>query len=168
MNNLFIYVIPYNGTPSQSLVSNIRKAYKIESISGKASKTIFCINKSAVGHQNEVFDRDYKREYVKKIKNRIESSDYDEEDSTIKEVLNRFKKDKDGKHLVEEAYKEIQAMNREFKEYALGAISKKNFLFPDWINPDSRRGIKGPVEVREKIDEYLYTCWGLSVTKSKH
>eukprot|EP00092_Neocalanus_flemingeri_P046452 GFUD01052255.1.p1 GENE.GFUD01052255.1~~GFUD01052255.1.p1 ORF type:complete len:677 (+),score=145.87 GFUD01052255.1:1032-3062(+) len=150
MNNLFIYVMPYNGTPSQSLVANVRSAYKIERISGKASKTIFCINKSAVG--NEVFDDTYKKQFVEKIKDGI---DYEEEDSSLIKFLNELKKDNKTKEKGEDAYNEIEARNKELKDYAIGAISEDDFLFTDWTTEASHRGIMGPDEVRRRIKKYL-------------
>eukprot|EP00092_Neocalanus_flemingeri_P054092 GFUD01063690.1.p1 GENE.GFUD01063690.1~~GFUD01063690.1.p1 ORF type:complete len:531 (+),score=116.79 GFUD01063690.1:144-1736(+) len=153
MNNLFIYVMPYNGTPSQSLVANVRNAYRMEMVSGKASKTIFCINKSAMGN-DEVFDDSYKKQFVEKIKDGI---DYEEEDSTLRNVLNELKKDKKTKNMVEDAYKEIEAMNKKLKGYAIGAISEHDFLFTDWRTEASHqdRGIMGPDEVRRRIKQYL-------------
>eukprot|EP00092_Neocalanus_flemingeri_P008198 GFUD01008839.1.p1 GENE.GFUD01008839.1~~GFUD01008839.1.p1 ORF type:complete len:1020 (+),score=178.99 GFUD01008839.1:195-3254(+) len=150
MNNLFIYVIPYNGTPSRSLVANVMSAYRIEMVSGKASKTIFCINKSAVG--DEVFDNTYKKQFVEKIKDGI---DYKEEDSAMIEILNVLKKDTKPKHNFADAFKEIEAMNKKLNAYALDAISEDDFLFTDWTTEASNRGIMGPNEVRRRIKKYL-------------
>ena len=49
MNNFFVFVMPYNGTPSLSLVENVKTAYSMQKVAGKSAKTVFCINKAA-GH----------------------------------------------------------------------------------------------------------------------
>ena len=41
MNNLFIYLMPYTGTPDKDLVKNVKAAYAMQRTSGKGSKTLF-------------------------------------------------------------------------------------------------------------------------------
>ena len=57
--------------------------------------------------------------------------------------------------MIEDSYKEIEARNRELKDYALSAINNSDFLFTDWKDEASKRGIQGADEVRKRINQYL-------------
>ena len=58
MNNFQVYVLQYNGNPDTQLIENIKMAYRMKKISGKSSKTLFCLNKASLlqGEDNTAFD----------------------------------------------------------------------------------------------------------------
>ena len=89
MNNLFIYVVPYNGSPSESLVENVRTAYKMEKQAGNAARTLFCM--CGMDHfKNESFDDSYKTVFVGKIRKKLEKPEV-EKDSTLQKLLTKIK-----------------------------------------------------------------------------
>ena len=56
MNNLQVYVIQYNGSPNQQLIENVKLAYRLKKASGKASKTLFCLNKASLYAESESYE----------------------------------------------------------------------------------------------------------------
>jgi len=148
MNNFFVYVIPFNGTPSQSIVANVKAAYRMEYFSGKSAKTIFCINQSSKNRGEVVLNDNYKEKYVEKIKEGIQNTDYEEE---YKEIFDKLKNEKTNRQWIDE----IKETNEKLKKYALDVITTNDFLFTDWLNPDPNVGIEGPIEVGKRIRQYL-------------
>jgi len=146
MNNLFIYIMPYDGTPNQSVISYVRDAYHVERLSGRGSKTLFCVNKCGrLDYKNESFLEIDKETYVEKIREAL-TKYVDEVDEEIKKIL---KKNKDTKTL-----EALEQFRKEDQDFALQKLNIDNFVFTDWIEPDIRRGIFGPEEVKKKIKEY--------------
>ena len=142
--------MPYNGTPSESLVENVRTAYSMQKVAGKSAKTVFCINKSA--RETGTFDDVYKREFVDKIREDIREKDFTVDERTWKKWANEGAAKVSG---ASEVYDAIHAQNKELKQHTLDALSDEDFIFTDWENPDPVRGIKGPDEVRHRIQKYL-------------
>ena len=150
MNNLFIYVIPYSGSANKNLIENVRAAYQIENLSGKGSKTLFCLNKcGAEEHQKDDFHDAYKQTYIEKIRNGLENTDeeleLEEQDSKVKDLR---------KKLGKETYEKLETSKKYNQKYALEALNQKDFLFTDWIRKDTKRGIFGPEEVKRRIREF--------------
>ena len=50
MNNLQIYVMMYNGSPNQQLISNVKMAYRLKKLSGKSSINSFVSTKLLPWH----------------------------------------------------------------------------------------------------------------------
>ena len=148
MNNFFVYVMSYNGTPSTSIVENVRIAYRNQKVAGKSARTVFCINKAAT--HEDTFDSRAKKEFVNKIRVDIKKNSFTDEERNGEKIA----KESDSK-LAYEAYQALKAENKEFKQYTLDKISDKDFIFTDWKNPDPDRGIEGPDEVKSRIEEYL-------------
>lgn len=149
MNNISIFIIPYNGTPSESLVESVKTAYTMEMVAGKSAKTIFCINKAAMYNENFI---KYKQEFVNKIRQDIEEKEFTKDEVSWK----KWAKEKGAKLSgTSDIYQEIIDKNKALKEYTLKAISEEDFIFTDWVNPVPARGIMGPEEVRRRIKEYL-------------
>ena len=67
----------------------------------------------------------------------------------MKRMKNILKKKKDT-----ETLKAFEQFRKENQDFALKKLNIDNFLFTDWKEPDPRRGIFGPQEVRKKIEEY--------------
>ena len=151
MNNFFVYVMPYNGTPSESLVENVRMAYSMQKVAGKSAKTVFCINKAS--RETGTFDDVDKKEFVDKIREDIKEKDFTNEEGILKKWAKEGAAKASG---TSEMYQAIKAENKELKRYTLAAISDEDFIFTDWeAGADPVRGIKGPDEVRRRIQEYL-------------
>jgi GTPase SAR1 family protein len=152
MNNLQVYVIQYNGSPNQQLIENVKLAYRLKKASGKASKTLFCLNKASMYAESESFDERYRKEYVQKIKVHIINHPYDEKEESL------WKKFKEGarEQLGDTVYLEIARMNEELKQYTLDQIRDDDFIFTDWKDAEKyKKGIKGPEEVRKRIRDFL-------------
>ena len=144
MNNLFIYIMEYDGTPNQSVITNMMDAYHVERLSDRAFKTVFCVNKCGKGGNEETFLENYKQTYVQKIRDSL-SKYKSEVDKEIKEIL---KKNND-----QETLKVLEQNMKEDQKYALKKLNIHDFLFTDWNEPDTKRGIFGPEEVEKKIKE---------------
>ena len=90
-------------------------------------------------YSEEDFLESYKKTYVEEIVKGL--TQYDVE---IK------------KHLKEENDMDALETLKEDQEYALEKLKIfDNFLFTDWKEPDTSRGIVGPEEVKKQIEEYL-------------
>ena len=150
MNNLFIYVVPYNGSPSESLVENVRTAYKMEKQAGNAARTLFCITMCGMDHfKNESFDDDYKTDFVGKIRKELEKPEV-EKDRTLQKLLTKITDTS-----LSDWYNQIKEKEMELKAYILDNLKEEDFMFTDQLSPDPSRGIKGPKEVKERIKSYL-------------
>ena len=156
MNNLFIYVVPYNGSPSESLVGNVKAAYAMEKHAGNAARTLFCINMCGVDRfKDDSFDDDYKKAFVEKIRNEIEKTEYEiQKNSTLQKLVKNVT-DRCTKTSLIDWSKEFTEMQRELKAYTLQNLKEDDFMFTDQMSQDPDRGIKGPKEVKERIKSYL-------------
>jgi energy-coupling factor transporter ATP-binding protein EcfA2 len=152
INNFFVYVMPYTGTPSEALVKNVKMAYEMEMYAGKSAKTLFCINKAT--REDVMFDEEYKTKFVQMIKDYIRENDFNEEESLMKKwsagITNKV-----AQTVSNEAYEEIKAKYKELKEYTIKNLTTDDFIFTDWKQHDTNRGIKGPEDVRKRIKSYL-------------
>jgi len=154
MNNFQIYVMMYNGTPDKQQIENVKMALRLKKLSGKSSKTLFCLNKASahLSKDNLNFMDDYRKSYVKIIRDHIESHPYDEKEET---VWSRIKK-KSKEVLYSNAYEEIKEINEKMKQYTLQALDDEDFIFTDWEDKKAHeKGIKGPEDVRKIIRKFL-------------
>ena len=151
MNNFQVYVIQFNGTPDKDLIAHIKTAYQLKHISGRSSKTLFCLNKAAT-LQTEKISKEYRRKFVERVKAHIEEAPYDEKEESLWKKLKDANKEAFGNQA---SYEEIVKRNEKMKQYILDEISYHDFIFTDWIQrvPDS--GIRGPEEVRKRIQKFL-------------
>ena len=156
MNNLFIYVMPYNGSPSENLVANVRAAYAMQKQAGNAARTLFCINKCGEeGFKDDLFDDEYKKEFVGKIRDEITDAEFKtEKDSSLQKLAAKLT-DTVANSNVSDLLKEIREKQRELKEYTLKNMKEDDFMFTDQLRQDPDRGIKGPKEVKAEIKRYL-------------
>ena len=53
-----------------------------------------------------------------------------------------------------ETLKALKQFRKEDQNFALQKLHIDNFLFTDWHEPDTGRGIFGPEEVKKQINEY--------------
>jgi len=156
MNNLFIYVVPYNGSPSESLVENVRTAYAVEKQAGYAARTLFCISMcGSERFKGYTFGDDYKKEFVGKIKDEISRSEFETgKDGSLQKLAMKLR-DTAANTSAGDFMEEIKKKEREQKEYILENLKEDDFMFTDQLSPDPSRGIKGPKEVKERIKKYL-------------
>ena len=99
------------------------------------------------------FDDVDKKEFVDKIREDIKEKDFTNEEGILKKWAKEGAAKASG---TSEMYQAIKAENKELKRYTLAAISDEDFIFTDWeAGADPVRGIKGPDEVRRRIQEYL-------------
>ena len=153
--NLFVFVVPYNGTADEFLVENVKSAYEKQRQAGRLSKTIFCLNKCGnPEHDGEIFDETYKQEFLNKIRADIANRDFKKEDGAVKKIAARVTEEV-GKSQVEEICNEIIAVSDELKKYTMDALGTGDFIFTDWCKEDPERGIYGPNEVKKRIDDYV-------------
>ena len=153
--NLFVYVVPYNGTADENLVENVKAAYEKQRQAGKFAKTIFCLNKCGRSeHNGEIFDENYKQEFVEKIRTDVAEKDFKKEEGTIRKiaagVTHRI-----AKAAVDDMYNEIMAVSNELREYTMKALDHNHFIFTDWFQESPERGICGSQEVKKRIENYL-------------
>ena len=143
MNNMFIYIMEYNGEPDKTLVNNVATAYRIMSCSGKFSKIIFCLNKANWKMPDKIFDDNYKQSYVTKISDFIKNNR--EEYWWEKAKLPRKEKE------------EWAAEEEKHKKYIMDNMKSEDFLFTDWKRDmkAASNGVEGPEEVRRRIKDFL-------------
>ena len=118
MNNMFIYIMEYNGEPDKNLVNNVATAYRIMSCSGKFSKIIFCLNKAFWKMPKKKFDDSYKQLYVEQIRDHIKNN----QEEYWWERANIPRKDKES----------LAAKEEEYKKYIMDNMKIEDFLFTDW------------------------------------
>ena len=151
MNNMFIYIMEYNGAPDTTLVSNVKSAYRILKISGEFSKILFCLNKAQLKCPEFNFDDNYKQHFIGEIKEHIRSHPYDETEASWLSKIS-------GK--ISETYvKKVNAEQEAHKNHVLEALDSDDFIFTDWKIrsefDDANRGVQGSEEVRRRIRAYL-------------
>ena len=151
MNNLFIYVMEENGTPNKDIVNYVKTAYAMQLKSGKASKTLFCINQAAVNNEagEDSFHNNYRALYVDKIRAAIEKNPYDELAEEHEKGLQSAKESH------REDFKKVLDAKEKAKMDILNAINEEHFMFTDLKDPDPKRGIRGPKDIRQRILEFL-------------
>jgi len=153
--NLFVCVVPYNGTPDENLVENVKVAYEKQRQAGKFAKTIFCLNKCGhPEHNEERFDEVYKQEFVEKIRRDVAKKDFKKEDGAIKKAISGYK-EKIAKTVADEIYHDIVSVSNELKDYTIKNLKTEDFIFTDWLLEKSERGICGWQDVEKMIEEYL-------------
>ena len=152
LNNLFIYIIRYDGTPNENLIADVVKAYSVQSMSGRASKIIFCLNQCYDENDATEFNDKLKNTFVSKIRNVIK----DQNHFLVTEDVNKLIAQAAAKNqtLKTELVKRLDEKNKELKEYILKNLREDDFLFTDWLNP-GQRFIKGPDDVKESIKIYV-------------
>ena len=156
MNNLFIYVMPYNGSPSESLVAHVRSAYAMERQAGNAARTFFCLNKCGrEDYKDESFDDNYRKEFVGKIKREFEKTEFEKDTSRTLQKLVTKVTDSVSQNDISDWVKEMKMEQKELKLYVLNNLKADDFMFTDQLSQDPSRGIKGPKEVKERIKSYL-------------
>ena len=156
MNNLFIYVVPYNGSPSEDLVANVRTAYAMEKQAGNAARTLFCISMCGLERfRDDLFDGEYKRVFVQKIRKEIQKTDFETHKTSTLQKLVSGATEPGSRTKVKEWVEEIEEKQRELKAYTLEHLKEEDFIFTDQLSQDPSRGIEGPAEVKESIKEYL-------------
>ena len=156
MNNLFIYVVPYNGSPSEDLVANVRTAYAMEKQAGNAARTLFCISMCGLERfRDDLFDREYKRLFVQKIRKEIQKTDFETHKTSTLQKLVSGATEPGSRTKVKQWVEEIEEKQRELKAYTLAHLKDEDFIFTDQLSPDPSRGIEGPEEVKESIKKYL-------------
>ena len=143
MNNMFIYIMEYNGEPDKTLVTNVGTAYRIMSCSGKFSKIIFCLNKAHWKMPNKMFDENYKLEYVQQISDYLQN--------------NREERWWEKAQLSKKQREEMKAEEEKHKKYMQENMKSEDFLFTDWVYDASAasHGVKGPEDVRLRIKDFL-------------
>ena len=155
MNNFFIYLMPYEGSPSEKLVENVRIAYAMQKDASCAAKTLFCINKCGASTGTDSFNEDYKSDFVVQIKAEIERTEFEpSKEGHMKKLFSTLGKETSGDKLFK-LMNEIKEREKEVREYILEHLSTDDFMFTDLVNPDPARGIMGPKEVKEVIKGYL-------------
>ena len=148
MNNMFIYVTEYRGTPNKELIENIKKAYKVEKMSGNSSRTLFCLNQCEKNDKSNNFDENYKREIIDFIRSNIEKSSFFEEDSD--KALERLTEhESDHREFLSELKKDSEKL----KAYTLNSLKEEDFIFTDWL-AYGNRGIQGPEDVKKRLMEF--------------
>ena len=164
MNNLFIYLMPYTGTPDKELVNNVKAAYSMQRTSGKGSKTLFCINKAAQNKETEdTFHDNYIQLFVEKIKDDIKKNPFDDDERHLKKLRKKLKKAKEAIAKVpmgtkvkdKDAFEKLAAAKLEMKSFVLTVIKEEDFIFTDLHDPDPERGICGPDDIKARISEFL-------------
>ena len=147
-------MVPYDGSPSESLVGNLRSAYAMQRQAGQAARTLVCLNKCGrEDFKDESFDDNYRKGFVGKIRKEIEKTEF-EKDSNLEKLVTKTT-DTAAKANVSEFVNEIKEEQRELKAYVLKNLNEDDFMFTDQLSPDPSRGIKGPKEVKERIKRYL-------------
>ena len=150
--NLFVCVIPYNGTPDEDVIRHVKSAYVAQRQAGRATRTLFCFNKC--GHlPDQIFDDAYKHQFVKDIREDIEYKDFDP-NANIKNLPAKFL-GKMTRAAAAQMCNDIEAIGKELKEYVINNIRETDFIFTDWKYNDTTRGVYGPKTVMERIQEYL-------------
>ena len=138
----------YNGTPNKDLVANVKKAYEVEKMSGKASKTFFCLNQCDKDDGQTTFDDAFKKNFVDKIYEAIEKSNFITED--IDDSLKAFLKSPENQEFASKLMKKSE----ELKGYTLNNLKTDDFLFTDWKNY-GHRCIMGPKDIEIRIQQYV-------------
>ena len=147
--------MPYDGSPTESLVRNVRTAYAMEKQAGYAARTLFCINKCGRDDfKNGSFADSYKKDFVGKIKREINATDYVPDNALQKFVMTMS----DGaatRNDISDMIRGIREKESEMKAYILDNLKYDDFMFTDQLHQDPSRGVKGPREVKERIKQYL-------------
>ena len=151
MNNFQVYVIQYNGSPDTQLIENIKMAYRMKKISGKFSKTLFCLNKASLlqGKDNTAFDDEFRHKYVNSIREHIKSQPYDKKVEGLWQSIRVGIK----KNAANKAYEELIQMHEKLKQYSLAEM--KMMISSLLIGKIVEGDIKGPEEVRRRIRQFL-------------
>ena len=141
--NLFVCVVPYNGTPDENLVENVKVAYEKQRQAGKFAKTIFCLNKcDHTEHNEEMFDETYKQKFVEKIRSDVAKKDFKKEDKAIRKAVAAVK-ERVAKAVMDEMYNDIISVSNELKDYTIKNLNDNDFIFTDWLQESPERGIYG-------------------------
>ena len=155
MNNFFIYLMPYDGSPSEKLVENVRIAYAMQKDASCAAKTLFCINKCGASTGTDSFNEDYKSDFVAQIKAEIDRTEFEpSKEGHMKKLFSTVGKETSGDKLFK-LMNEIKEKEKEVREYILKHLTANDFMFTDLMNPDPARGIMGSKEVKKVIKGYL-------------
>ena len=151
--NLFVVVNQYNGSVDQTLVENVKAAYSMRRQAGMSTKTLFCLNKCGLINDGQSFDENYKKDFVREIREDVEKKDFNPQETTLKAITSSITNRKARKEALEMC-NNILDMGRELKEYTLKALDENDFMFTDWFKEDPSLGIYGAEEVRKRVDEY--------------
>ena len=152
MNNFQVNVIPYNGDPDKDLIANVKMAYRQKQICGKSFQTLFCLNKAATStkHESISFGDEYRKQYVKKIRDHISKNPYD---TKVDTPWKRLKEKDISKKSI---YEEITHKHEKLKNYTIEEIKEEHFIFTDWKESrDDTNDIKGVEDVRKRIQDFL-------------
>ena len=151
MNNMFVYVIEYNGDPTKTFVENVKSAYRILRVSGHASNILFCINKAHTKDPEKDFGDKFRAEYVEQIKDYIRNHPYDEKETTFLEKM------KMELAIPEHIKNKLEKILEEHKAHVIETLDVEDFIFTDWeVTCESGiNGVKGAEEVRKRIRSYL-------------
>ena len=126
----------------------MKKAYEVEQMSGKASKTFFCLNQCSKDDGLTVFNDAFKEGFVGKIYEAIERSNFMTED--IDDSLKALLKKPENRDLATKLTKKYE----DLKCYTLNNLKVDDFLFTDWINYGDRC-IMGPKDIETRIQQYV-------------